>query len=45
VPAKEVKQFLARHPEIKQLNLKDAGHYRIIRDKEAIKEIIDFLNN
>jgi alpha-beta hydrolase superfamily lysophospholipase len=44
VNSKDVKQFLSHHPEVKQVNAKDAGHYRIIRDKNVIKEVVAFLN-
>jgi pimeloyl-ACP methyl ester carboxylesterase len=44
VPPKDVKDFLQRHPEIKTVNAKDAGHYGIIKNKQVIKEVIDFLN-
>lgn len=41
--AQDTLDFLARHPEIKHLNIKKAGHYSIIRNKETIEAIREFL--
>ena len=43
VPYKDVKEFLARHSEIKTFNMRGIGHYRIIKNKQVIDEIIRFL--
>ena len=40
---KDTLDFLARHPEVKHLNVKKAGHYSIIRNKEVIEAIRGFL--
>ena len=43
VPYKDIKDFLAVHPEIKTFNMKGVGHYSIIKSREVIDEIIRFL--
>ena len=43
VSLKDIKEFLAKHPEIKSMNAKGTGHNTIIRSKKVIDEIISFL--
>ncbi len=43
VPYTDVKEFLGRHPEIKTFNKRGIGHYSIIKNKEVIEKIIEFL--
>lgn len=42
--AKDTLDFLALHPEVKHLNIRKAGHYGIIRNREAIEATAKFLN-
>ena len=43
VPIKDIRDFLARRPQIKQLNVKGVGHYSVIKNKHVIDEIVAFL--
>jgi pimeloyl-ACP methyl ester carboxylesterase len=43
VSYKDTKDFLERHPRVKSLNIKGVGHYKIIKSKQAIDAIVDFL--
>ena len=43
VPYKDIKDFLSAHPEIKPFNIKGVGHYRIIKNKQVIDEVVRFL--
>ena len=43
VPYSDLKEFLAIHPDIKTFNMKGVGHYRIIKNKQVVEAIVDFL--
>ena len=43
VPFKDVKEFLALHPEMKTLDVTGVGHYAVIKNKRVIDDIIHFL--
>ncbi|MDB5283366.1 MAG: hypothetical protein JWO06_2441 [Bacteroidota bacterium] len=43
VSIKDIRDFLVRRPQIKQLNVKGVGHYAVIKNKHVIEEIVSFL--
>jgi pimeloyl-ACP methyl ester carboxylesterase len=43
VPITDLKAFLAARPEVTPIQIKGVGHYRIIKSKQVIDEIIRFL--
>jgi pimeloyl-ACP methyl ester carboxylesterase len=43
VPYKDIKDFLAVHPEVRQLDVSGTGHYAVIKNKRVIEEIVEFL--
>lgn len=42
---KDTRDFLALHPEVKSINLPKVGHYSIIRNKETIEAVREFLDD
>jgi len=43
VPYSDVRDFMAKRPEIKSLNMRGVGHYSIIKNKQVIEAIVQFL--
>lgn len=39
----DIKQFLATHTQVQQLHLKGVGHYAVVKDKQVINSIVEFL--
>ena len=43
VPYSDIRDFMAKRPEIKSLNMRGVGHYSIIKNKQVIEAIVQFL--
>ena len=43
VNIKDIREFLSRRKEVKQLNVKGAGHYQILKNKQVIEAVVEFL--
>ncbi|MBL0311004.1 MAG: alpha/beta fold hydrolase [Bacteroidetes bacterium] len=42
---KDTREFLARHPEIKGVEMSGIGHYGLLRNKHVIDLVIDFIDD
>lgn len=45
ISAKDTREFLARHPEIKGVEMKGVGHYGLLRSKQVIEMVRDFIQS
>lgn len=44
IPPRQSAYFLQQHPEVEGFKIRGEGHYRIIRDKQVLNKIVDYLH-